>query len=133
MASFWRCQNLKVAEGNFDGFVFFDNSNIEKIGDLKITKPDTKGRAASFLGCNNLKTAEGTFPGDIDFSYSGIENIGDLQIAQANHKDKKANFLGCRNLAHIPKYFISSEIFADKKLLEVLRWEQVSLHHSAVS
>jgi len=96
-ATFDGCNQLKVAEGRFAGWVDFSRSGVEKIGDLKISTPDKEGYAASFCECNALNTAEGTFPGYMDFSHSGIKRIGNLNIT-ASEDGFAADFYGCKTL-----------------------------------
>lgn len=97
-ANFLGCQQLKIAEGTFQGFVGFANSGIEKIGDLKINYHDVRGAAASFFMCEHLKIAEGSFPGYVTFQSSGIQEIGILHIAKTDHVGDAANFKECKSL-----------------------------------
>jgi len=96
-ANFSNCMNLKVAEGSFAGFVNFCGSGVEKIGDLRITAPDSGGVAGCFDGCLSLKVAEGTFPGSVSFDCSCIERIGTL-ITVPDAEGKSANFNRCEDL-----------------------------------
>ena len=93
-ATFFGCNQLKVAEGEFAGWVDFSRSGVETISDLKVYAPDKQGYAASFCQCNALKVAEGIFPGYVDFSHSGIKRIGKLNIT-ASEDGYAADFFGC--------------------------------------
>jgi hypothetical protein len=98
VASFEKCENLKVAEGNFHGFVNFEGAAIEKIGKLKILKPDNHGEAASFRQCVQLKIAEGIYPGHVIFQESGIQKIGNLIVKGFNDFGESANLSQCPEL-----------------------------------
>ena len=97
-ARFWECKSLKVAEGTFHGMVYFCDSGVQKIGDLKITDTSAGGDAASFYQCADLKVAEGTFPGFIEFGGSGVEKIGNLVITRPNTRGEAASFACCFSL-----------------------------------
>jgi hypothetical protein len=94
-ARFWDCNSLKVAEGTFHGMVYFCDSGVQRIGDLKITDTSADGGAASFYQCAHLKVAEGTFPGFVEFGGSGVEKIGNLVIARWNGSGYAASFTCC--------------------------------------
>jgi len=118
VASFKGCAKLKVAEGNFDGFVdfgasynemevnleaeggnddnlsilekeakvekeqdktediidlpFADPVGIEKIGDIKILRPNNKGYAVDYTGCIHLNKYRGTYPGHINIGHNDL-------------------------------------------------------------
>jgi len=110
-ACFTNCYHLKVAEGNFAGYVDFSESGVEKIGDLHITAPDKNGIAALFDDCENLKVAEGTFPGCVSFIESGITRVGELTITQPNTNGIKAYFRGCN--VRLPVEFFGPEYEMD--------------------
>lgn len=112
-ANFSRCLDLKVAEGSFAGFVNFDESGVEKIGDLNITAYDQDGYAASFADCPKLKVAEGIFPGYVGFSNSGIEQIGKLHIASPDTDGNAASFDGCPKLKVAEGTFPGAVSFSD--------------------
>jgi hypothetical protein len=97
-ACFAYCRDLEVAEGEFDGGVYFDGSAIKKIGMLKITAPNNEGMAASFDGCKYLEVAEGTFPGGVSFNNSGIVRISALTISEPDNAGDAATFNECFNL-----------------------------------
>ena len=98
VATFAFCYKLKVAEGNFDGFVNFEFSRIEKIGDLNITQASTEGNAVDFNNCPFLRIATGTYPGLVCFGTTGIEKIENLFIKSPNIYGIAALFYDCCNL-----------------------------------
>ena len=97
VADFWGCGDLKVAEGNYSGLVWFSSSGVEQIGDLVVTHPDEKGVAAGFLECEFLRVARGSYAGYVTFARSGIQRIEreNLRISQANTSGWAADFTGC--------------------------------------
>lgn len=95
-ASFANCKSLKVAEGNFLGFVDFSSSGVEKIGDITCGR-NNLGTCASFARCDCLKIAEGIFPGYVDFSTSSIEKIGEL-LCEKDVDGNSASFHRCKSL-----------------------------------
>ena len=95
-ANFSGCKNLKIATGNYKGFVYFNKSGIEKIRNLKCGK-DNSGDSANFSGCKNLRIATGNYEGAVNFSESGIEKIENLNCGK-NNNGYSADFYGCKNL-----------------------------------
>lgn len=93
-AEFVACQNLKVAEGHFAGYVGFDFCGIKKIGDLHVRGKTRDGCAASFGHCYQLEVAEGDYPGHVKFAESGVTRIGNL-ICRANSEGMAADFRKC--------------------------------------
>lgn len=117
VASFQRCPNLKIAEGTFHGFVTFNKSGIEEIGDLKITQPNDYGRAAYFYSCSRLKIARGTYPGFVSFSHSGIEKSTDLVVTKPDMDGDAAYFDDCPNLKRIRGEF-NGKLTGEVELIE---------------
>ena len=97
-ANFAECNQLKVAEGVFDGFVDFMDSGIEKIGDLVVTKPNENGEAADFTCCYQLQIAGGTYHGSVKFNISGVREIEHLQIIRPNNDGLAASYCQCDKL-----------------------------------
>ena len=97
-ANFAECNQLKVAEGVFDGFVDFMESGIEKIGDLVVTKPNENGEAADFTCCYQLQIAGGTYHGSVKFNISGVREIDHLQIIRPNNDGLAASYCLCDKL-----------------------------------
>ena len=126
VAGFYGCRSLKIAKGNFGGFVSFCNSAIEEIDveNLKITKLDDNGNAASFSFCDELKVATGNFPGFVNFSGSAVEKIDKLNIAKeaigGDYKAKKSGFFKCYNLKTGPEYLLMDEWVIDYELKEAI-------------
>jgi hypothetical protein len=97
-ASFLNCSHLKVATGTFHGYVGIQNSGIQSIENLTVTKPNNDGNAARFANCHNLKVATGTYLGSVSFHESGIENIENLTVTKANTWGVAAYLSDCPNL-----------------------------------
>lgn len=117
VAVFRDCENLKVAEGTFHGYVSFSKSGIEEIGDLVIVKTDKNGNACSFMGCERLKIAQGTYPGLVTFSESGIQQTKNLKVLNHNSEGVAIYLEKCWGLDRIRGQF-NGKVVADDFLLE---------------
>lgn len=116
-ASFYRCKSLKIAEGNYTGFVWFAESSIEEIGDLTCGK-DEKGASAHFSDCKSLKIARGTYTGFVSFEKSGIEKIGDLTCGK-NGQGNSARFDTCKSLKVAEGHFPGCVRFWNSGIKEI--------------
>jgi hypothetical protein len=79
-AQFIGCKHLEVAEGNFEGYVGFDYSDIKLIRDLKIFGLSPAGQCLSVKHCKQLKVFTGEYLGDVFCDGSGIEELKDVIV-----------------------------------------------------
>jgi len=115
VADFRNCQNLKIATGTFKGFVYFGESEIEKIENLTVEAAYTNELSASFEGCKNLKIATGTFNKGINFSDSGVEKIENLNVTSS--RKVNAIFLNCP-IKYVPTEYRTNKFMFDKEVIE---------------
>jgi hypothetical protein len=118
LASFYACDNLKVATGTYDGPVTFSGSGIEEIKNLNIRKASSDG-AVYMARCKKLKTATGTYPGYANFYTSGVTEIKDLHILAPNNRGYAADFRGC-DIQKISNFTYEGKIEADDKTLKLI-------------
>jgi hypothetical protein len=116
-ADFMMATNLKNATGTFHGHVRFQQSGIEKIEKLIVTKSDNDKCAAIFSYCANLKIATGTFHGCVDFSESGIHSIQNLHVQNPNADKYYAYFSDCPNLKTLKGWDLSKKIWIEPEKL----------------
>ncbi len=100
-ADFFRCKNLQIATGTFNGLAYFVQSGIKKIKELSITQPNTNGWAANFFLCPNLKIATGNYPGLVNFRRSGIQKIKNLHIQNPDPDGIFVLLSDCENLNNL--------------------------------
>jgi len=116
-ANLYNCKHLKIATGNFKGFVTFQLSGIEKIENLNVKGANQNGWSASFRDCKALKIAKGNFEGSIDFQYSGITNIKDLIIENGDREEGKTVFYNCP-IQYIPKEYRTKKFTFDNGVIK---------------
>jgi hypothetical protein len=127
-AYFTHCPNLKVATGTFHGCVYFSNSSIEKIENLKIKNANYGDTAASFEDCKTLQIATGSYPSYVNFSGSGIQSIQNLSIQKPDQISKEfATFFNCPNLKTLEGWDLSKKISIEPEKLEAEAKKRKSL------
>jgi hypothetical protein len=129
-ASFYKCQSLTLATGNFKGHVSFEYSAVEKIKNLITGKRDTGWFAdfsADFTGCKSLQIATGNYPGFVNFSSSGIHKIHNLHIENPNSSRIYTNFLDCPNLKTLEGWDLSKQSWVEDHKLEAEKKRRAAL------
>lgn len=93
-ASFFCCKSLRVAEGNFTGFVSFSGSNIQKIGALTC-RPNAFGICLSITNCEKLSEIPRSFnPMLIRADYELLEKLSTArQLTRAAKNLLKTNII----------------------------------------